>query len=143
MNGSAATNLVMTTSSTSFTRLITFGKRQHSFPYNMFYVSPQGLHPNVIFPYNSQIMTFIGPKFIYFSNQFFLRIRRQYFISLKKIIPTMYNMPQLDFIWPLFFKDWWLKILIWFTFFFNHDSCQSCLNEQCKGILSIHISRPF
>ncbi len=28
------------------------------------------------------------------------------------------------------------------TLAFDHNSCQSCLNEQCKGILSIYISRP-
>ncbi len=54
MNGNDATDLIGTTSSTSFTWLATFGKKHHSPPYGIFCASPRGLHPNVIFPRHSQ-----------------------------------------------------------------------------------------
>ncbi len=73
-------NLVRITLNTSFTWPTTFGRKHHFPPYNILYVFPQGLHPNVIFPQDSQnwdyysfkIGTFSVPKFwmlIYFSNQ--------------------------------------------------------------------------
>jgi hypothetical protein len=72
-------------------------------------------------------------------------IRWQYLIALKKIFPTMYFMPQLEIIWPMFYRDLWLKIKfpIWFLTFLDHNSCILGLNEQCEGTLGIYTSRPF
>jgi hypothetical protein len=39
---------------TSFTQSTSFRRRYHSSPYNIFYAYPRGLHPNVIFPWDSQ-----------------------------------------------------------------------------------------
>jgi hypothetical protein len=49
---SGVPDLVRTTSSTSFTWPITFGKRRHSLPYNIFYAFPTG-----------KIGTLVVPKF--------------------------------------------------------------------------------
>ncbi len=43
------------TSSISFTRLTTFRRKNHSPPYNILCASPQGIHPNVTFPQDSQV----------------------------------------------------------------------------------------
>jgi hypothetical protein len=50
-----ATDLMGTTSSTSFTRPTTFRRRNQSPPYSILYASPQGLHPNVTFFRDSQV----------------------------------------------------------------------------------------
>jgi hypothetical protein len=53
---------------------------------------------------------------IYLSNQVFLKMKGQYIITFKRIFSMMYNMPQLDLIWPLLSKDLWsgIKFPIWF-----------------------------
>ncbi len=55
LNESDATNLIRTTSTTSFTQPVSLKNRHYSPPYNMFYVSPWGLHPNVTFPWDFQM----------------------------------------------------------------------------------------
>jgi hypothetical protein len=54
LNGSGATNLIGTTSSTSFTRPATLGRSHHSPLYNILCASSWGLHSNVTFPQDSQ-----------------------------------------------------------------------------------------
>jgi hypothetical protein len=91
---------------TSFTRLVTFKSRHQSPPYNIFYDSPWGLHPNVTFPRDSQVAV---PKLELLLSQTFghsylsqikfgLRVQGQYFITLENIFSTMYNTLQLDLI---------------------------------------------
>jgi hypothetical protein len=107
----------------SFTRPVTFGKRHHSLPYNIFCAYLQGLHPNVTFPWEFQVGV---PKLRLFLSQnfghsclsqikFFLRNWRQNIIALKKIFPKLYNMLQPNLICPLLSKGLWLgvKCLIW------------------------------
>jgi hypothetical protein len=48
-------DLIGTNSSISLTQPITFGKRHHSPPYNVFYDSLWELHPNDIFSQGSQV----------------------------------------------------------------------------------------
>jgi hypothetical protein len=55
LNENGAMDLIRTTSSISFTWPTTFGRRHHSPPYNISCVFPWGLHPNVIFPKDSQM----------------------------------------------------------------------------------------
>jgi hypothetical protein len=80
-----------------------------------------------------------------FQIKFILKMWGQYLVALKKIF-DMHSMPQSKLIWPLFSRGLWsgVKFPIWFPpFFFYHNSCKSCLNEQCEGILSIYASRPL
>jgi hypothetical protein len=82
---------------------------------------------------NPKTKTFVVPKFwtlIFFSNQVYFEILREYLIAPKKIFPTMYNMPQSELVWPLFLRGLWLGIKLG-------------INEQCKGILNIYVSKPF
>jgi len=68
-NGRGVMDLVGTTSSTSFTRSTTFGRRHHSPTYSIFYGFPWKLHPNFTFPWVFRVGV---PKlwtFIYFSNK--------------------------------------------------------------------------
>ncbi len=58
----------------------------------------------------------------------------------------MYRMPQSKIVWPLFLK----KFVVGSQFFnltlalsFDHNSCISNLNKQCKNILNIYTSRSF
>jgi hypothetical protein len=117
------TNLVGTTLSTSFTQATTFGRRHHSPPYNTLCAFPWGLHPNVTFPRDSHLGV---PKLglslsqnfghSYLSQiKFILKIRGHYLIALKNIFSTMYLMPQLELVWPLFSRGLWLgvKFPIW------------------------------
>ncbi len=124
MNGSGAMDLVGTTSNTIFTRLATFGRRHHSPPYSIFCAFPWGLHPNVIFPWDSQVgvpklglllFSNFGYSYI-FQIKFVLRMWGQYLIALKRIFSKVYIMFQSDLIWPLLFKDLWsgIKFPIWF-----------------------------
>jgi hypothetical protein len=129
-------NLIGTTLSRNFTWPATFGRRHHSPPYNIFCASPQGLHPNVIFPQDSQVGI---PKLGLLLSQNFgrsylsqfksiLRVRGHYLIALENIFPTMYS----TFI-PNFTH----------TSSFDPNSCKLGPNDQCEGILSIYASRPF
>ncbi len=132
LNGSGVVDLVRTTSSTNFTQSTTFGKRHHSSPYNIIYACPQGLHPNVTFPQDSQMgVPKLGPLLsqnfgcsYLFQIKFVLKMQRQHLIFLKKN-PIMYSTPQLELIWPLFSKGLWLKVKfsIWllpFLFIITH-----------------------
>jgi hypothetical protein len=115
LNGSGEMDLIRSTLSTSFTRPTTFGKRHHSPPYSTFYVFLWGLHPNVTFPWDSQVGV---PKLglllfqnfgcsYFFQIKYFLKMWRQHFIAFKKIFPTMYTTLQLDFIWSLLSRNLW------------------------------------
>jgi hypothetical protein len=117
-------DLIGTTSSTSFTRPATFRKKHHSFPYKIFCASSWVLHPNVIFPWNSQVRVprlglslsqNVGCSF-FFQINFFLKVQGQYFITFQNIFPMVYNTLQLDLIWPLLSKGLWsgVKFSIWF-----------------------------
>jgi hypothetical protein len=48
-------DLIGTTLSISFTRPATFRRRHQSPLYSILYAPPQGLHPNVTFPHDSQM----------------------------------------------------------------------------------------
>jgi hypothetical protein len=78
LNGSGVTDLVRTISSTSFTWPATFGRKDHSPPYNIFYASLKGLHPNVTFPQDSQMGIFVPKlwKLIFFQIDFFFENAR-------------------------------------------------------------------
>jgi len=80
LNGNGVTNLIRTTSSTSFTQLATFGRRHHSLPYNIFCAFPWGLHPNVTFPRGSQVRV---PKLKLLLSQNF---GRSYLSQIKSIL---------------------------------------------------------
>ncbi len=115
LNGSGAVNLVGTTSTTSFTWLVTFGRRHHSPPYNIFCASPWGLHLNVTFSLGLLLSQNFGRSY-FFQIKFVLKMWGQYLITLKKIFLTMYSTPQSNFIWPLLWRDLWsgVKFPIWF-----------------------------
>ncbi len=69
---------------------------------------------------------------------------RQFLTALQKIFLTVYGTPQSGFIWPLISKGLWSKIKfsIWFQpLSFDYSSCKLDLNEKCKGILNIYVSR--
>jgi hypothetical protein len=99
LNGSGAMNLVGTTSSISFTQPITFGRRHHSPPYSILCASPHGLHPNVTFPWDSQVGVpklglLLSQNFghSYLSQiKFVLKVRGKYLIALENIFPMVYN----------------------------------------------------
>jgi hypothetical protein len=118
LNGSGVVNLIGTTSSTSFTWPITFGKRHHSPPHNILCASPQWLHPNVTFPQDSQVRVsklglFLSQNFgcSYFSwVKCLMKTWGQYLVVFKKIFPRVYNTPQLNFIWFLLSKDLWSEV---------------------------------
>jgi len=138
------------TSSTNFTQPTTFGRRHHSFPYNILCAFLWRLHPNVTFPrtlkWESQNWDFSCPKtldtHIFLKSN--LKVQGQYFIALENIFPTLYNMFQSDLIWPLLSKICGQnQISNLICSFFYHNSCQSSLNEQCEGIWNIYASRPF
>jgi hypothetical protein len=92
LDGSVVADLVGTTSSTSFTQPTTFGNKCHSPPYNIFYDSPQGPHPNVIFPQDSQVWVskfglLLSQNFersYLFQIKFVLKMQGQHLILLKK-----------------------------------------------------------
>jgi hypothetical protein len=115
LNESGVVDLIMTTLSTNFTWPTTLGRRHQSPPYSILCASPQGLHPNVTFPWDSQVgvpklRLLLSQNFghSYFSQiKLFLRIWRQYLISFKIIFPRVYNMPQSKFIWPLLSRGLW------------------------------------
>jgi len=127
LNGNGATDLVTTTSSTSFTRPVTFGRMHHSPPYSILCAFLQGLHPNVIFPQDSQVGV---PKLGLLLSQNFgrsyicqikyvLKVQWQYLIALEFFFSMVYSMFQSDLIWPLLSKDLWLgaKFSIWLMSF--------------------------
>jgi len=105
LNGSGATDFIETTLNINFTRVATFGKRHHSLPYNIFYVSPLVLPPKSFFSgflsRSPKIGTFVVSKLwtlLSFSNQVFLENEKKNLVTIKRIFPTMYNMPQLELI---------------------------------------------
>ncbi len=124
MNANGATDLVGTTSSTSFTWPATFGRRHHSLPYSIFCDFQHELHSNGIFfrrllnrsPKIRILFVLKLWTLISSSNQVFFEHVKVPYYSLQKKIPTMYWMPYLEIIWPLLWKDLWLgvKFPIWF-----------------------------
>jgi hypothetical protein len=100
LNGSGVMDLVGTTSSTSFTRSATFGRRHHSPPYNIFYALLWRLHPNVTFPWvfrmgvpKLELLLFLNFGRSYISQiKFVLKVQGQYLISFENIFPMVYNM---------------------------------------------------
>jgi hypothetical protein len=75
-------------------------------PYSIFCASPQGLHPNVTFPRDSQmwvpklgLLLFqnLGHSYI-FQTEYILIMWWQYLIAFNKIFSTKYSMPKLDLI---------------------------------------------
>ncbi len=113
------------TLSTSFTRPTTFGRRHHSHRYSILCASLQGLHPNVIFPQDSQVgipklklllsLNF-GHSYL-FQIKFFFRMQGKYLIALKKIFPTVYNTPPIGYHLTHVFKGF-------VTPSFDYNSCK-------------------
>jgi hypothetical protein len=117
------TKLLRRTSSISFIWPTTFGKMHHSPPYNILYSFPRELHPNVIFPLDSQVKV---PKLGFLLSQNFghsylsqikvvLRVWGKYLIFLENIFLMMYNTFQSEFIRPFLSRDLWsrVKLPIW------------------------------
>ncbi len=153
-NGNGATNLVRTISSISFTQLATFGRRHHSPPYSILCASLRGRHPNVTFPWDSQVgvpklrlllSQNFGHSYI-FEIKFVLRMRNKYFIAFKKDLSKGVQHALIGPHLTLAFKGFVVGSQIpnlTLAFSFDHNSCKSGLNEQCEGTLSIYFSRPF
>ncbi len=99
-------DLIGTILSISFTWPATFVRRHHSPPYSILCASPWGLHPNVIFPQDSQVGVpklglLLSQNFRcshLFQIKFFFKVRGQYLISLENIFPMMYSTVQLNLI---------------------------------------------
>jgi hypothetical protein len=146
-------DLIKTISNTNFTWPTTFERRHHSPPYSILCVFPHGLHPNVIFPWDSQVKV---PKLGLLLSQDFghsYLSQINFFLDCKD-----------DILWPLKISfQWCIARSNWTSFdpcfqgicgresnsqfdsrlFFFHNSCKSSLNEQCESTLNIYISRPF
>jgi hypothetical protein len=74
-----------------------------------------------------------------------LKIWRQYPIALKKIFSTCITCTNHNSFDP-YFQGFVVGSQIpnlTIALFINHNSCKSCLNEQCEGTLSICASKPF
>jgi hypothetical protein len=134
-------NLVGTTSNTSFTWPVTFGRRHHSPPYNTLYASPQGLHPNGIFLESPKIGTLVVMKhwmLISLSNQVcFEHMRAISYSPYKNISSGVSYTPIKDDLTPIlrgFVVGSKILNLIP-NLFLGHNSCILGLNEQCKGTL--------
>jgi hypothetical protein len=137
-------DLIGTTSSISFTRPITFGRKHHSPPYSIFCASLQGLHSNVTFPQNSQVRV---PKLglLLFQNfgrsyhsqiKSVLKVQGQYLIAFENIRPHL--TPD--------FKGFIVESQIpnlTPTPSFDHNSCKLGLNGQWSGTLNIYVSTNF
>ncbi len=147
-------NLIRTSSSTSFTQLVTFGKRHHYPPYSMLCDFLWGLHLNDIFSRDSQmgvpkLRPFVVLKFwmfIFSSNQTCLKNEKiRFFCFQKNLSNRVLHAPIKDHL-TIFLKRFvvgnQIKNLI-LAFSFNYNSCISSLNNQCEGILCIYISNLF
>ncbi len=122
MNGNGATDLVRTTSSTSFTRPATLKKRKFSSLYYILCLSmgiTSKCHFSPWLPSGSpKTGTLVVPKLwmlISFSNQVYFDRVKQYLIALENIFPMVYRTLQLDLILPLISRDLWsrVKFPIW------------------------------
>jgi len=99
-------DLVGTTSSTSFKQPATFGRKHHSPPYSVFCAFPQGLHLNVIFPWDSEVgVPKLGlllsqnfGRLYFYQIKSILRVRGKYLIAFENIFPTMCSTFQSDLI---------------------------------------------
>ncbi len=106
LNISGTIDLVGITLSISFTQSLTFGQKHHSLPYNILCDSLWGYIQMTFFlgipKWESQNWDFYCPEIldahIFFKLGIFLRIRRQYLISFKKIFSTLYCIFQLEII---------------------------------------------
>jgi hypothetical protein len=106
IDASCVTNLIRTTSSSSFTQPSTFGKGHHSLPYSILSNFLHGLHPNGTSFRDSQLGV---PKLEFLLSQNFLclyllqikhvwNMQGQYLIGFNKAFSTTYGQPQLELI---------------------------------------------
>jgi hypothetical protein len=110
LNGSGAMDLVRTTSSTSFTQPMTFGRKHHSLPI-VYYVLPRMDYIQMsFFPETSKWESQNFGHSYLFQIMLFLEMQGKYFIAFKKIFSRVYNMPQSKFIWPLLSKGLWSRV---------------------------------
>jgi hypothetical protein len=146
-------DLLKTISSTSFTRLVTFGRRHHSLPYSILYDYLQGLHPNDIFhgfPSQSpKIGTLVVPKLwmlISSSNQVYFEHVKVITYSLQNdIFNEVFHYPIGDDLTPTprgFVVGSQIGNLT-LDPSFDHNSCISGVNGQCKGTLGIYTLKSF
>jgi hypothetical protein len=139
LNASGAVNLVGTTSNTSFTIAVTFGRKHHSFPYSILCDSSQGLHPNGIFFQDSQVgvsklklLLFwnFGCLYIFKSNLF--GSCDTIFYNLQKDFSNnILHTPIGDHFTPTlkgFVIEGQIENLT-LGLSFDHNSCISCVNE--------------
>jgi hypothetical protein len=97
---------------------------------------------------NPKIGTFVVPKlwtFIYFSNQIFKKSKGNFLEPLKRSFQRCITCPNYTSFDPAF-KGFMVESQIsnlTLAPSFDHISCKSGLNEQCKLTLTIFISRPF
>jgi hypothetical protein len=151
---SGVTNLIGTTSSTSFAWHATFGMKHHSPAYNILCDFPHGLNPNDIFlrlrnespKTKTLIILKFWNTFISSSNQTFSEhVRAISYNFLKYIFNGLLHIPIRNHLTPAlwgFMVRSQIPNLI-FGHSLDHNSCILGLNEQCKGILGIFTSRPF
>jgi len=148
LNGSGAVDLVGTTLNISLTQPVTFGRRHHSSPYNILCAFPRGLHPNVFFPttptWELQNYNFYCPKVLnvhFFSSQvYFENLRAISYSPQKNLSSDVSHAPIEAHLLPTF-KGFIVGNQIpnlTLAPSFDHNSCKSSLNEQCKVTLSIY-----
>ncbi len=96
-----------------------------------------------------KIGTVVVPKLwtpISLSNEGYFENMKATSYSLQKtIFPMVYSAPIKPHLTPAF-KGLVVRgqiLNLTTTLSFDHNSCKSGLNEQCKGTLSIYTSRPF
>ncbi len=138
-----------TTSNTSFTWPTTFGRRHHCPPYNIFYEFLRGLHPNGIFSQDSQNWNFYCPKaldiHIFFKSTILEHVITLSYSPQKVLSNGVLHAPIKDHL-TFALKGFVVgsqNFNLTPTLSFDHSSCISRLNEQCKGISSIYNSRTF
>jgi hypothetical protein len=149
LNASGAMDLVGTTLNTSFTRLVTFGRRHHSPPYSILCDSLWGLHPNDNFSWDSQNWDLCCPKaldvHIFLKSSLFGACEGTILYPQNDLSKVVLHAP---------IKNHWTLALRGFVIgsenfnlipalSFDHNSCILGLNEHCKNILGIYTSRPF
>jgi hypothetical protein len=132
----------------SFTQLTTFGRRHHSFTIVYYVALHRGYIQMKLFfrtpKWKSQIGFFIVLKFwtfVFFSNQDNFEHARTIFYNFQKYF--------FDDVWHAPIRAHFTLVLKGFVIkgqipiltsnpSFNHNSCISSINEQCKGTLSIY-----
>jgi len=154
LNVSDGTDLIRTTSSTTFTQPTTFGRRHYSPPCSIFYDFPWGLHSINIFSQrlpsgNPKIGTFVITKFwtlIYFSNKtYFEHVRELNYKPQKGLSSSVLHVPIGDDLTPTvrgFVVGSQIPNLTP-NLYFDHNSCISSSNGQCESTLGIHASKTF